>query len=246
MGPNTVVGARSSIRSSSVAHDVQIGSDCRIDHSEIRAFVALAEHVLASRVTLGSYSYAAEYARMAFARIGSFCSIGPAVRLGFGRHPVAFASTNPVFYSKAAQCGVTFADRQLFEESIPPTIGNDVWLGANAFIGDGITIGDGAVVAAGAVVANDVPAYGIVGGVPARVIRMRFDERTIARLIAIAWWNWPEDRLRKAQALIATEDVRRFLDWAEGEYTPLGCAQPEPVYVDAPPKPDETNRQVTP
>lgn len=86
-------------------------------------------------------------------------------------------------------------------------IGNDVWIGYEAVVMAGVHIGDGAVVAARAVVTRDVPPYAIVGGVPARIIRMRFDERTIARLLETAWWDWPADRIRRAIPRLADRSL---------------------------------------
>jgi virginiamycin A acetyltransferase len=86
-------------------------------------------------------------------------------------------------------------------------IGHDVWLGYRTLIMPGVTIGDGAIVAAGSVVVDDIPAYAIAGGNPARVIRMRFDERTIARLLALAWWNWPIERITAHVRALMAGDV---------------------------------------
>jgi virginiamycin A acetyltransferase len=74
-------------------------------------------------------------------------------------------------------------------------IGNDVWIGANAIILPGVTIGDGAIVAAGAVVSRDVPPYAIVGGVPAKILRYRYTEEQIKKLLKIAWWNWSPEKI---------------------------------------------------
>jgi chloramphenicol O-acetyltransferase type B len=82
------------------------------------------------------------------------------------------------------------------------------------FTRDGIKIGNGALIAAGAVVVKDIPDYAIAGGVPAKVIRYRFDERTIEDLLQLEWWNWPEEKLRRAQSCFAQNDVRALLDWA--------------------------------
>lgn len=86
-------------------------------------------------------------------------------------------------------------------------VGNDVWLGRKATIMPGVTIGDGAIVGARAVVAGDVPPYAVVVGNPARVVRMRFDATTVSRLRAIAWWNWPVDRVTRHLGLIRGGDV---------------------------------------
>jgi acetyltransferase-like isoleucine patch superfamily enzyme len=95
----------------------------------------------------------------------------------------------------------------------PVIIGNDVWVGAGAIILSGVSIGDGAIVAAGAVVTKDVPAYSIVGGNPARLIRFRFSEDQIAKLLSIGWWNWSEEKIRKnidAFYGSADEFIQRF------------------------------------
>jgi virginiamycin A acetyltransferase len=74
-------------------------------------------------------------------------------------------------------------------------IGNDVWLGCRTLVLPGVSIGNGAIVGAGAVVSTNIPDYAIAAGNPAQIVRMRFDARTIARLLDIAWWDWPADRV---------------------------------------------------
>lgn len=75
------------------------------------------------------------------------------------------------------------------------TVGNDVWIGMDATIMPGVTIGDGAIIAAKSVVVSDVRPYAVVGGNPAREVRRRFDDTTVKRLLAVAWWNWPTEKL---------------------------------------------------
>jgi acetyltransferase-like isoleucine patch superfamily enzyme len=90
-------------------------------------------------------------------------------------------------------------------------IGNDAWIGLGATILSGVTIGDGAVVAAGSLVTKDVPPYAIVGGNPAKVIKKRFTNKQIDGLLAIAWWNWPEDKVRMHIAQLCSGDIESFL-----------------------------------
>ena len=104
-------------------------------------------------------------------------------------------STHPAFFSRKKQAGFTFIDRQKFiessyaEESYPIIIENDVWIGYRVTILSGIRIGNGAIVAAGSVVTRDVPPYSIVGGVPARIIRYRFNQEIIRELLTDKWWD---------------------------------------------------------
>lgn len=86
-------------------------------------------------------------------------------------------------------------------------IGNDVWIGYEAVILSGVTIGDGAIIGARAVVTKDVPSYTIVGGVPAKPIRKRFDEETIQKLEEIRWWDWEEERIKKNVQAIRSGDI---------------------------------------
>lgn len=113
--------------------------------------------------------------------IGRFTSIAAEVKNAQGVHPIGtpYATTSPMFFSLKKQSGITFAKKQLFDEMRAPiSIGNDCWIGQRAFFVGGLTIGDGAVVLAGAVVTKDVPPYAIVGGVPAKVLKYRYDEET--------------------------------------------------------------------
>ena len=139
-------------------------------------------------VTLGDLSYVANGARIVNARIGKFCSLGPECRIGLGLHPIEFASTHPSFYSRHRPAATSFAIQD-FTEQRTVEIGNDVWVGDRAIIKDGVRIGDGAIVGAGALVTKDVEPYAIVGGVPARLIRHRFDATLIAQLLATRWWD---------------------------------------------------------
>lgn len=94
-------------------------------------------------------------------------------------------------------------------------VGNDVWIGINAIIMDGVTIGDGAVIGAGAIVTKDVEPYAIVGGVPAKLIKKRFDKKTINRLLKSKWWNLDEKVIRAAAPFLFSRRVEEFLDILE-------------------------------
>jgi acetyltransferase-like isoleucine patch superfamily enzyme len=180
----------------------------------------LYDDVALDTVVLGDLSYVSRGARVWNATIGRFCCIGPEALVGLGRHPTReFVSSHPAFYSTRAQAQLTFVREQKFEEFRPVTIGHDVWIGARAIVLDGATIGDGAIVGAGAVVTGDVPPYAVVSGVPAKVVRYRFDEATIAAIQASRWWDLGLDVLRANADAFA--DPARFVAWS--------CSQPAPA-----------------
>ncbi len=126
-------------------------------------------------------------------------------------HNTAFISTYP------------FAELAALQRSYRPAgdtrIGNDVWIGMEALIMPGVTIGDGAIIAARSLVNQDVPPYAMVAGTPARVVRMRFGEEEIARLQALAWWDWPDQQVNDLLPLIQQGDValleQAAARWAE-------------------------------
>jgi acetyltransferase-like isoleucine patch superfamily enzyme len=160
-------------------------------------------------VSLGDLTYVANGATIVNARIGKFSSIGPECRIGLGTHPIDMISTHPAFYSIAQRADRSFATREIVE-SRSVSIGSDVWIGARAMIMDGVTIGDGAVIGAGAVVTRDIEPYSIAAGIPAKVLRRRFDAATVAALLESRWWDRDIEWIR-ANAL-AFADVRRFID----------------------------------
>lgn len=150
-------------------------------------------------VQLGDYSYIARNSFVNHCIIGKFCSIGPNFCCGAGIHPTNGISTAPMFYSTAGQNGMTLCKEDKVEEHKQTLIGNDVFIGANVFVLSGVKIGDGAVVGAGAVVVDDVPPYAVAVGVPARVVKYRFDEDTRKALLEKQWWNGPDEDLKKVE-----------------------------------------------
>ena len=141
-----------------------------------------------SNSDIGKYSYVSFNSIIKNCEIGRYCSIGPNVVIGFGNHKIDTLSTHPSLYLNEKDFGSSVQERteETFKKVI---IKNDVWIGANVYIRNGITIGNGVIVGSGAVVTEDIPDYAIVGGVPAKLIRYRFDNETISRLLASEWWN---------------------------------------------------------
>jgi acetyltransferase-like isoleucine patch superfamily enzyme len=140
--------------------------------------------------------------------IGKYCSIGTNVILFLGgEHRIDWVSTYPfpVLWAEA--------------KSIPGhpstkgdvVIGNDVWIGFGVTILSGVRIADGAAIGAGSVVARDIPPYAIAAGNPAQIIRYRFDEEIVRRLLQIKWWNWPDEKVRENIHLICSDSIDTFI-----------------------------------
>lgn len=146
--------------------------------------------------TIGRYSYVGYDCKIAFTDIGAFCSMSDHIYMGGDEHPMQWVSMSPVF-ENVKHSGPSHRFAQY--EVQPPrrtTIGNDVWIGHGVSIKAGVSIGNGAVIGTGSVVTKDVPPYAIVAGVPAHIIRYRFDEETIRQLEASQWWELPDDKLQ--------------------------------------------------
>jgi chloramphenicol O-acetyltransferase type B len=139
---------------------------------------------------IGPYTYISRNALIQNTTIGNYCSISHDVIIGLGAHPLNHFSTSPLFYRVINPLQIKLINQNLnFKEYKPINIGHDVWIGARVTILDGINIAIGAVIAAGAVVTKDVPAYAIVGGVPAKIIRYRFDQDKCKKLLQTQWWK---------------------------------------------------------
>lgn len=216
---------KNNIINKSRLNEVQVLSGCNIASCELNKTVLqdnctvkdgskiysskLADHVfigwnsLLNNVSIGRCSYLAGSNFIFNTDIGNFCSIAVGVTIGHAEHPLNRVSTSPVFYKSKNETGFSNADASSYNEFLNTVIENDVWIGNNAFIKTGITIGNGAVIGAGAVVTKDVAPYTIVGGVPASVIRKRFDETIIKKLQELKWWDWNEELLQNNNTLFS-------------------------------------------
>jgi acetyltransferase-like isoleucine patch superfamily enzyme len=142
-------------------------------------------------------------------KIGKFCSIAPDVRIFLaGEHATATVSTYP--FAHMFKDGAKLPRDKGSKGDV--VIGNDVWIGDGVLILSGVTIGDGAVIAARAVVTRDVKPYSVTGGVPAKVIKMRFDSLTVERLLRIAWWDWPIEKINAELCSLTSDDLSGFLE----------------------------------
>ncbi len=149
---------------------------------------------------MGAFSYSASplYDRL---KLGRYCSIAPGVKVVGNSHPQQWVSSSPFSYGSWGVHSHIFAAvkdagiekynaRSFTTGAALPILENDVWVGQDVLFQRGVRIGTGAVVAAGSIVTKDVPPYAIVGGVPAKVIKYRFDEDTIEKLLNSRWWEF--------------------------------------------------------
>lgn len=178
-------------RNAIIDKNCKINSNCILENK-----CHILEDSRLNNTEIARFSYVGRSCLIQNAKIGSFCSIANDVIAGLGTHPISYFSTSPLFYRKKNTFNYQVASEDLeFEEYKLIRIGSDVWIGARAVILDGVEIGHGAIIAANSVVNKNVPPYSIVGGIPARVIRYRFTDDIIEKLLQEKWWEWEITRI---------------------------------------------------
>ncbi|WP_367716231.1 DapH/DapD/GlmU-related protein [Nitratireductor sp. GISD-1A_MAKvit] len=185
-----------------------------VKDSTLGRYTEVAERTRLHETVLGDYSYVMQDCSAWCVEIGKFSNIAATVRINATNHPTWRPTLHHFTYRSADYWPDVVNDREFFDwrRGNMVRIGHDTWLGHGSTILPGVTVGDGAVIGAGAVVSKDVAPYTIVGGVPARPIRGRFDRKTAERYQALAWWDWSHDRLRDALNDFRTLEAEAFLE----------------------------------
>lgn len=187
---------RRKFATSVIYHGVSLDND-----SVLGEYTVLFKGVALIDSTVGAYSYVQSASVVCHTNIGKFCSIASNVNIGLPQHSISSVSSHPIFYLKNTPLPKKFCTDDIFITNRKTVIGHDVWIGQNAIIMAGVNVGVGAVVGAGAVVTQDVPAYAVVGGVPARHIKYRFDEQIRSDLLKSEWWEMSDLVLEKNHLL---------------------------------------------
>jgi phosphonate metabolism protein (transferase hexapeptide repeat family) len=191
-----------------------IHPDCDVTDSTFGAYVEIGRGSRLAHSNLDDYSYCDRFADIANTSVGKFSNIAAFVRIGATDHPMEKASLHHFHYRSADYFDDAEHDQAWFahRKSRRTVIGHDTWLGHGAQVRPGVSIGHGAVVAGGAIVTKDVPPYMIVAGLPATPMRPRFSENIAARMMKLAWWDWPHDRLRDTLDDFRTLPAEAFLE----------------------------------
>ncbi|PRD44910.1 acetyltransferase [Phyllobacterium phragmitis] len=186
----------------------------QLENCSLGRYTEVAEGGRLVETELGDYSYVMENCQSWCVTIGKFANIAASVRINATHHPMSRATLHHFTYRASDYFDDAEHEADFFaaRRARRVFIGHDTWIGHGVTILPGVTIGDGAIVGAGAVVTKDVAPYTIVGGVPARFMRRRFPDAIAQRMQALAWWDWPHERLRHALDDFRHLSAEAFLD----------------------------------
>jgi len=187
---------------------------CEIVNSQFGRWCEVGAGSRVINSTFEDYAYCDRMADIANATVGRFANIAAMTRIGPTDHPFANAAQHHFLYRSSYYWDDVADDAAFFAARAARrcTLGADCWIGHGAIIKPEVTVGIGAIVASGAVVTKDIAPFMIVAGCPAQPMRARFSDAVIARLLALAWWNWEHEALRAALADFRQMKAEAFLD----------------------------------
>lgn len=202
--------------------DVLLGRNIKIRKTNFEGKNTIGGNTNIERTDIGLGSYIGSDCKLPSCKIGRFCSIGTRVIAVIGYHPIEYVSTHPFSHSKAKKdvgfnyAGIVEKDcLKMANEECIIEIGNDVWVGDGVQILNGVKIGDGSVIGAGAVITKNVEPYSIVVGVPGKVLRKRFSDEIIDKLLEFKWWNKNISWIEKNAYYF--HDIEKFMEIVANE-----------------------------
>jgi acetyltransferase-like isoleucine patch superfamily enzyme len=212
--PTVTLYRDAEVKESIINENSVIGDFSRIQKSNIGQYVKIDRNNLIQNSVLGKMTYTGSFTVIQSTQIGSFCSISWGVTIGGGEHDYKKLTTHDFLYNH--RYGFDGFNEYGYDRySQPCNIGNDVWIGANSTILRGLNIDSGAVIGANSVVTHDVPSYAIVVGNPAKIIKYRFQAKTIKRLLRLKWWDFDFDVLKENIPVITSHNIDSVIDHLE-------------------------------
>ena len=207
-----IIWSKAKIKDSLIGDGCSIGDFSTILNSSLEENNKISPNNFIRDSKLGKFSYSQRNTQIYKAVIGKYCSISWRVTIGAPQHNYHRITTHPfpldTIYNIYSEYEIIQNDC-LDKEVI---IGNDVWIGCNATILRGVKIGDGAIIGANSLVSKDVPPYAIVAGTPAKIIKYRFKEDIITRLLELKWWEWDRDTIKKNRFLFQNDITEELLN----------------------------------
>jgi phosphonate metabolism protein (transferase hexapeptide repeat family) len=202
------------MRRKTLSEEPWIDPTAVVHDSQLGGWTAVGARTTISESSMGDYSYVVNDSSIVYSEVGKFCSIAAHTRLNPGNHPLERAALHHFSYRSVSYELGDEDDAEFFawRRAHRVVLGNDVWIGHGVTVLPGVTIGTGAAIGAGAVVSKDIPPFAIAVGVPARVLRFRFDPLTQEALLRIAWWDWPRDRLASALQDFRKLSIEEFIE----------------------------------
>lgn len=211
-GDNVLLYKDVRIVDSEIESDCIVGDFSRVTHSRLKGFNRIDRNCLVYHSEFERFSYLGSASVIMHSKIGKFCSLSWGITIGPANHDYEYLSTHDFLYNDFYGLK-PLSEKPVYDRFQKITqVGNDVWVGTNVTILNGVKIGDGAVIGANSIVTKDVPPYAIVAGNPGKVVKFRFEEKYIRELLAVQWWDMPEEKIKTHFELFTSKDIALVID----------------------------------